>query len=197
MASFKHITALGEEKERRIQELLRRGEGTTTVAAMIQGDWGDLTEMKPKSLEKMLTRYKTDRIIAPAAVALETGLIKAGAFSAAKQTFDVLSEMEGMAAIQKGRILQYLANEQKLQVPNSQTKHEIETYFRQLEAIKKTQFDLGLVEFKGPLPSTMIRMSQDAQGNQQIEFSLSAAVQDALKVIEGEYTVESADRIPE
>lgn len=185
--TFVAIKALGPEKMLFIQDALRKGASAWELAKIIKEEWGNLKNTKEDSLAKMLLRYKKKELFDPVrASAFADKAVQQDLVRRTKNIFDVLAEMEWLAAEQRKRLIVLFEKEASMKLPFNWTRNEISQYQDQLEAIKKTQFDLGIVSFKGPLPAGTVTVKMNPN-DMSVGITLGDAVSEALKVIEADY----------
>lgn len=167
---FSRIFGLGEERVLKINNMLDTGCGPFKVARILQNDWGVFQDIAEKTLINQLARYKADRenrtllekkskkeirAILSGGMPEEAGLYSLPSLVVPpNKRVAVLEKYEEIREIQLARIKEFTQKEQKMPMPISSINKEIELYVGLLDRIQKTQFDLGVDQYMGPVSQT-------------------------------------------
>ena len=160
--AFERLQGLGEEKFKKILNLLMRGEPAMALARTIQmappKGWGEFQDVAERTLTQQLNRLRM------AAAEGMFGLRAAKSIAAGNTpqikmlehvTVRVLDRLEELSEIQRDRVLALVAKEKSMPVPVgallTATNEVFKDYRQVLLDLQKIRFDLGLDEFKGPL----------------------------------------------
>lgn len=164
--AFDRLQDLGEDKFRKILNLLMRGQSTHSIARMMQQPppkgWGLFQDLAERSLQQQLNRL---RIVA-AKGAFGTKAAEVLTLQGTPQvkmlegvSTQVIERLEEVSTVQRQRMLDVVAREKQTPVPvgaYTVTNEVIEGYRKVLIDIQKMRFDLGLDEYKGPVGGGMV-----------------------------------------
>lgn len=149
---FVALRSMPQEYLAAVQTELRTGKGVTSIARMIQGEWGLLKDMKENSLVKMLLRFRDKVLVAPLAIALEGDTHKVASMAKrVENQMNALAHMETLVGIQMERINELREKEKSLKMPFQWAGKEIDTAANMVKDLLKMQMDTGVVEYRGPL----------------------------------------------
>lgn len=223
MAAFERLQRLGAEKFDKVMNLLMRGEKIIRIAREIQAQpptgWGLLQDMGEKALMQQLFRLRVG--IAEGSYGKRMARQIADGHQPhirmlEKVSVRALDRMEELSELQRDRVLALVEKEKSSLIPLvsyskgqatdkqllnpqeyrhllTQTNLVFSDYRQVLLDIQKMRFDLGLDEFKGPLPGMALKGA-----TQTTTFPDGMSVQ--KQVFEAVATVErvfSARKIPQ
>lgn len=145
---YKRILALGKDRVGALNTALAAGTSTIKLAQKIQWEWKALTNVKTATLAKQLTRYRAE-MIPELVVAVVPGT---GALVEYTQppTFDFLDELEKLVTTQWERLQLGIAKERQLGYTMASVSREVMAMLNLLIQLAKLQFELGVLEYKGP-----------------------------------------------
>jgi hypothetical protein len=186
MSKFKRLFAMGEEKVAVVNNMFATGSSAQSVARVIQGQWNEFKDVSEKTLTQQLLRYKAQHIVSDTVnkqLALPETSPEHGRVLV---SMNVLKEMQELAMIQKGRVLEFIEQTKSVKMPMSQISSDIKQLHEQLKDIQKMQFDLGVDTYAGPL------LQAGRQSNSRttlpdgtvIENQTNEAVMGALEALE-------------
>jgi len=144
---FKRILALGPERMAIINTALAAGEQPKRIARRIKSEWNTLTDIETSTLAKQLARYRAE-IIPTLVVPVAPATSDINQQAPALQVHDRLCD-----AIQRNgnRLEQWIEKERAAGFPNPAVSDLIKTQSELLCALAKLQFELGILEYKGPV----------------------------------------------
>lgn len=197
---YQRILSLGEERVAVVNNQLANGASAQTVARLIQQEWKEFQDVAEKTLMQQLLRYRSDMIVSP--VVNQQLAIKEESKKGKEleKRMDVLGEMIDLARAHRRRIDGFLEREKDLKMPIKGTSEDIRMLMDMFKDIQKTQFDLGVDLYQGPVlqAGRQVNTRTTLPDGTTVESSLTEAVQGALevlddfkkgKVIEGESSV--------
>lgn len=146
---------MGLERVTALNNMLSRGSTSYKVAKIIQDEWGLFRDISYKALVNQIARYWADvsiKAIDPEG-ASGNALVTLTADPRVRQ--DVLIKMQELAGIQLTRIKSLVVKETSMPMPVTSVSNainkEVETLSKMYQDIQRTQFDLGVDEFRGIL----------------------------------------------
>lgn len=163
---FQALRNLGEEKFLKVKNELARGKPAMTLAREIQSQWGDFKGVAEKTLTQQLNRLRNVMIEGDQGAELAKELVER---NQEKNQFklklmrgtsiDVLQHMIAIESLQRERVQRLWDKERENNLYTSGLNVVVMDYVAILDKIQKLQFDLGVNEFKGPLPGFRGMMS--------------------------------------
>lgn len=144
---FKRILALGPGRMSSINTALAAGEQPLAMAQRIQTEWQQSTDVKPATLAKQLARYRAEIVSTLVLPIADEG----SGIDRQPPAFDVHDQL--CEAVEKNRIRleRLIEKERKTGFPIPAVGDLIKTQCELLGALAKLQFELGMLEYKGPV----------------------------------------------
>lgn len=146
---YARIYALGKERVSVIDNQLAQGKSMYHIARMVQQDWKEFQDVAEKTLVQQLNRYKADKDIPTTHKTHDPGTM---VITTVIGRVDVVQKLGELEKALRERLDAALKREKGLAgmfLPG--LSKEINDYRVLLLDIQKTQFDLGVDEYKGPL----------------------------------------------
>jgi hypothetical protein len=174
------IAALGDERVTELRDRLQRGDSVLKLVALIQEDWGEITDIKADSLKKTLERFRkrireemTESIVESAVGKTTSGLLK---------RMNVMEELEELAIVQKRRFQKVLHREEQGPLLMKQVSEEARLFQGLLGQLATLQLETGILR---RAPKHVMGTMTDPAGH-TTEFSWSEEHDKLLEVIDGE-----------
>jgi len=179
--SFKRLHDLGTVRLTEIDRMLGRGNLPRDVARLIQVEWGQLTEVKPDSVKKMLERYRKTQLREKVLAQL-AGTNQVVRTATLQKRLNAMEEIQHLVAVQRGRFEKMLVREQAGPLLLKQVSEEGRLLKDMLVELGKLQLETGvLVRAPKKLTGTLT----DEEGNIQ-RFSWTEEQEALARIIEGQ-----------
>lgn len=165
MASYDRLRGLGEERFGKIMNMLLRGESAMGLAREIQAQppkgWGLLQDVAETTLTQQLNRLRIQMAEGTFGPRLARRIAEGGTI---KRTLNhvsirVLDRLEELSEMQRDRVLALIEREKILPSTSGATNEVVEGYRKILQDLQKVRFDLGMDEFKGPMPGLSMKQA--------------------------------------
>lgn len=180
--AYQNLKKLGPEVLAQIDSKLLTGDSALTVATWIQGELGQLTQLKPESLKKTLERYrrselrnKTIERMAKAQTSDATTTIQ--------KRFNALEEMTEMVKLQRARVDKLLLRESQL--PGGLLLKDTTT---EISLLKGMLMDLGRIQLE---TGVLVRAPKTVKGSMTMpdgstgEFAWTVEQEELFLELEG------------
>jgi len=179
---FRRLQALGEDKFRRITDEFARGTPVSSVARLIQQEWGDCVDVEEDKLAKQLKRLHKD-ISNEFFTCLENERTERHASSQTTSLessgHDGLDRLMELASIVKQRIDLWKRREREgSMLPELTTM--MKQHVKLVVAIQKIRFDLGLDEYK----LGTVAVKEDLDSKRRREQAVHDQIIDASKKVD-------------
>ena len=160
--AFERLQHMGEEKFRKILNLLIRGEPAQRLARTIQQQppigWGEFQDVHEKTLTQQLNRLRQAAANGMYGAAEAKRVLAVG-----KPNIDrlnhvsvpVLARIEELSEAQRTLVMVLLEKATADKRTFTSTNEAVSNYHQTLLDIQKLRFDLGLDEFKGPVSAAI------------------------------------------
>lgn len=186
--SYAKLYALGEERMAQVAQMLRTGTSCLKMARYIRNEWGLYNDQPERALEQQLRRFKTSKGIGLVedALKLANAQEKRSLYHKFNSKVDTMQELEALVNQQKVRIAALIAKENQMNMPFDRTKAEIATMQGLLASLTKMQFDLGLLEYRGPLlrGGQVVKAEVEIPGGGVLKLEMEQVVDTAIKLMD-------------
>jgi hypothetical protein len=180
-----HLENMGPEKYRKVIERLLTGVLAATVAKDISKEFPGVPV---PLLAQKLRRARAAATIASAQLKLQQAnqhLSQSRIKDVHHSSMQVLSDLISITKLQRARVDRLYQEELKLSQPIPALNRLINDYCAQLAQVQKTQFDLGVNEFKGPMQGMRgvidRRSPPDGTHEERHVYEAVAAVQEIFR----------------
>lgn len=207
--AYSRLFALGDERVAIIDGMLARQDAADEVAALIQKEWGEFTDVKTSTLVRQLNRYRAQNIVPKLLLAMsakQTDSEAVGkAYKALVERLDVMAELQDLIGVQKSRLTKALERESLLPVLMSGTQNEIKLLADLLTKLGDIQLETGALKRANKTVSANHQNPDGSVNSVQlkIEYSESEAqrfsdtMAEFVNFIDGEFENVSKGDIPD
>lgn len=186
---YQDLYDLGEDALLLVERYIRQGMAKNTLARKLQ-EQGQLKQLKPRALARMLDGYEKDVMDRALMKRIDgTGLMAAARTAA---HLDLNKELMSVVAIRRGRVEQALEEQSKANgLLLDKHSKEIDAYAAILDRTQRLHMEMGIIA--RPSKKTTINMMRDQNNPNRVSIEMTEEVMQAAdqvaQMFEGEFTV--------